>query len=61
MAAMLKKLLSVFAVAVLTFATCVAAQQLRDDAKRVLDKSFPNSEFLTRGFRKVEQPWWKVW
>lgn len=35
--------------------------QLRDDAKRVLDKSFPNSEFLTRGFRKVEQPWWKVW
>lgn len=35
--------------------------QLRDDAKRVLDKSFPNSEFLARGFRKVEQPWWKIW
>jgi outer membrane protein assembly factor BamD len=35
--------------------------QLRDDAKRVLDKTFPNSQFLTRGFRKPEDPWWKVW
>ena len=35
--------------------------QLRDDAKRVLDKSFPNSRYLTRGFRKVDDPWWKVW
>lgn len=36
-------------------------EQLRDDAKRVLDKSFPNSPYLNRGFRKADDPWWKIW
>jgi outer membrane protein assembly factor BamD len=36
-------------------------QQLRDDAKRVLDKNFPNSEYLTKGFKPKEEPWWKLW
>jgi outer membrane protein assembly factor BamD len=35
--------------------------QLRDDAKRVLDKNYPNSEFLTAGGRVKVDPWWKVW
>ncbi len=35
--------------------------QLRDDAKRVLDKNYPNSEYLTRGFKTTENPWWKFW
>jgi outer membrane protein assembly factor BamD len=35
--------------------------QLRDDAKRVLDRTFPNSQFLTRGFKKADDPWWKLW
>ncbi len=35
--------------------------QLRDDAKRVLDKTFPNSVYLTRGFKKADDPWWKLW
>ncbi len=35
--------------------------QLRDDAKRVLDKTFPNSGFLANGFKKREDPWWKLW
>jgi outer membrane protein assembly factor BamD len=35
--------------------------QLRDDAKRVLDKTFPNSAFLANGFKKREDPWWKLW
>lgn len=35
--------------------------QLRDDAKRVLDKNFPNSEYLTKGFKPKEEPWWKLW
>ena len=34
---------------------------LRDDAKRVLDKTFPNSGFLANGFKKREDPWWKLW
>ncbi len=35
--------------------------QLRDDAKRVMEKNFPKSEFLARGFRPKDSPWWKVW
>jgi outer membrane protein assembly factor BamD len=35
--------------------------QLRDDAKRVLDKNYPNSEFLAKGFKVKADPWWKVW
>jgi outer membrane protein assembly factor BamD len=36
-------------------------QQLRDDTKRVLEKNFPQSEFLTKGGRTIDNPWWKVW
>lgn len=35
--------------------------QLRDDARRVLEQSYPNSEFLTKGERTKNDPWWKVW
>ncbi len=36
-------------------------QQLSDDSKRVLESSYPNSEFTTNGFRQVNAPWWKFW
>lgn len=35
--------------------------QLRDDAKRVMEKTYPKSEYLTRGFKSAQDPWWKVW
>lgn len=35
--------------------------QLRDDALRVLEKNYPQSEFLTKGERSKTDPWWKVW
>ncbi|HEY5582480.1 MAG TPA: outer membrane protein assembly factor BamD [Rhodoferax sp.] len=35
--------------------------QLRDDAKRVLEKNYPQTEYLTRGFKTNTDPWWKVW
>ncbi len=35
--------------------------QLRDDAKRVLEKSYPHSEYLSRGFKTSSDPWWKFW
>ena len=35
--------------------------QLRDDAKRVLETSYPQSEFLVNGEKKKDEPWWKVW
>jgi outer membrane protein assembly factor BamD len=35
--------------------------QLRDDAKRVLEKNYPKSDFLQYGARPTTDPWWKVW
>ncbi len=34
---------------------------LRDDAKRVLEKNFPQSEFLLTGEKRDSNPWWKLW
>jgi len=34
--------------------------QLRDDAKRVFEHNFPNSEWPSGG-PKNKQPWWKLW
>jgi len=36
-------------------------KDLADDSKRVLDKNYPNSEYLTRGFKAKDDPWWKMW
>ncbi len=35
--------------------------QLRDDARRVLEKNYPGSEYLTQGFKSKAEPWWKFW
>lgn len=35
--------------------------QLRDDARRVLEKNYPRSEYLTRGGKGSSKPWWMVW
>lgn len=35
--------------------------QLRDDALRILDKNFPQSELIARGFKSKNDPWWKAW
>ena len=34
---------------------------LRDDARRVLDQNYPGSEYLARGFKKADKPWWQLW
>lgn len=34
---------------------------LRDDAKRVLTTNFPQSAYLTNGFKPKSDPWWKLW
>ena len=34
--------------------------QLRDDARRVLDKNFPGSQYASAG-SKNKNPWWKIW
>ncbi len=35
--------------------------QLRDDTRRILEKTYPKSEFLTKGFRSVDNPWYRFW
>jgi outer membrane protein assembly factor BamD len=35
--------------------------QLRDDSKRVMEKTYPKSEYLSRGFKSKQDPWWKLW
>lgn len=36
-------------------------KQLRDDARRVMEKSYPNSAFLGRGPKNNSSAWWKFW
>jgi outer membrane protein assembly factor BamD len=35
--------------------------QLAGDTRRVMEKTYPKSEYLTRGFRSTQDPWWKFW
>jgi outer membrane protein assembly factor BamD len=35
--------------------------QLRDDSRRVMEKTYPKSEYLSRGFKSRQDPWWKFW
>jgi outer membrane protein assembly factor BamD len=35
--------------------------QLRDDAQRVLTTNYPQSEYMAKGFRSKDDPWWKLW
>lgn len=39
----------------------LALPQLRDDAQRVLQASFPNSPYLSQGFTGAIKPWWQLW
>ena len=34
--------------------------QLRDDARRVLDKNFPDSQYASNGGNR-KKPWWQLW
>ena len=34
---------------------------LRDDAKRIMTTSFPNSEFLSKGLQVGPKSWWQLW
>ena len=34
---------------------------LRDDTQRVLAKNYPQTLYLTQGFKPKNNPWWKIW
>ena len=36
-------------------------EQLRDDTRRVMEASYPNSTLLKSGFQATGDPWWKFW
>ncbi|WP_309683980.1 outer membrane protein assembly factor BamD [Polaromonas sp.] len=35
--------------------------ELRDDTRRIMEKSYPNSDYLAKGFKSVDSPWYKFW
>lgn len=34
---------------------------LRDDTRRIMEKSYPQSQYLSRGFKSADSPWYKFW
>ena len=34
---------------------------LRDDTRRIIEKSYPNSHYLSKGFKSADNPWYKFW
>lgn len=35
--------------------------QMRDDTLRILEKNYPQTPYLTQGFKSKTEPWWKIW
>lgn len=36
-------------------------KDLANDTRRILEKNYPGSEFMARGFKTDKGPWWKLW
>ncbi|MGV8805749.1 MAG: outer membrane protein assembly factor BamD [Polaromonas sp.] len=36
-------------------------KDLRDDTRRIMEKSYPQSQYMSKGFKSVENPWYKFW
>ena len=34
---------------------------LRDDTRRIMEKTYPTSTYLSKGFKSVDSPWYKFW
>jgi outer membrane protein assembly factor BamD len=34
---------------------------LRDDTRRILEKTYPTSTYISKGFKSLESPWYKFW
>ena len=35
--------------------------ELRDDTRRIMEKSYPKSQYMGKGFRAADNPWYKFW
>ena len=36
-------------------------KDLRDDTRRIMEKSYPQSQYMSKGFKSIENPWYKFW
>jgi outer membrane protein assembly factor BamD len=34
---------------------------LRDDTRRIMEKTYPQSQYMSKGFKSAENPWYKFW
>lgn len=34
---------------------------LRDDTRRIMEKTYPQSQHMSKGFKSAENPWYKFW
>ncbi len=35
--------------------------ELRDDTRRIMEKTYPQSVYTTKGFKSADNPWYKFW
>lgn len=35
--------------------------ELRDDTRRIMEKTYPQSQYLSKGVRSADNPWYKFW
>ena len=34
---------------------------LRDDTRRIMEKTYPQSQYMSKGFKSADTPWYKFW
>jgi outer membrane protein assembly factor BamD len=35
--------------------------ELRDDTRRIMEKTYPKSQYMSKGFKSPDNPWYKFW
>lgn len=35
--------------------------ELRDDMRRIMEKTYPQSQYMSKGFKSIDNPWYKFW
>ena len=34
---------------------------LRDDSRRIMEKTYPQSQYISKGFKSIDKPWYRFW
>jgi outer membrane protein assembly factor BamD len=35
--------------------------ELRDDTRRIMEKTYPKSQYMSKGFKSADNPWYRFW